>query len=369
MSVQVESFISVIAQHANLGDLVIRRNATNWARAHSERTHILATAMPAHYLDAYAFTDDCVVHSSSRSFLQALSASGRAGRSSLVFAPGPSRTPQNAKELARSASNILMARIARARGGSAIALGRAARAGSFRPGLLLERRFIESLDAYYARDRLTALEVGTPTRTIPDIALVDESSAATTRDYLALSFRYDHTPAPAELSSVLRFAEDRGLRVALVTQVRMDNDVHARLANALHIDHVDWPTHRPHGEQLRRVREIYSASEVVVTNRLHAALFGVVEGALPAVHPGAGSKKAIQTLSEYFPSLVSSSALLPPIDLGDYRRAFSGELAATRTRLNNGLSDARKIAVRNVRQVFDHSRRGSAHGPAGGVHA
>lgn len=342
----VESFISVVAQHSNLGDLVIRRNATDWARAHSSRTHVLATGMPTAYLDAYAFSEDCVVHTSAPGFLKALAEKGWEGTSSLVFAPGPGRTPQNAKEFTRTLSNVSMARTARMRGGSAIALGRAARAGASSAGLRLERRFIRSLDAYFARDRITGEQLDLQTRTIPDVALSDTGFQGGQRDYLAMSFRYDHAPDPAILAPVLGFAADHGLRPILVTQVRMDNEVHATLAEALQIDHLDWPENGTHQEQLGRVQDIYRASRFVVTDRLHAALFATVQGALPAIHEGSGSTKARQTLSEYFPSIIASLDLVAEADLVGYAERFGTELESTRSRLNDGLADARELVTR-----------------------
>lgn len=101
------------------------------------------------------------------------------------------------------------------------------------------------------------------------------------RRYLAVSMRSDR-PIPPEpwFEALLAVARSRGLEPLVVSQVRRDNELGAEIARRLGAQLIAWDD-ASHIEQERTVRQSYRQSALVVSDRLHALVIGLTEGAVP----------------------------------------------------------------------------------------
>jgi hypothetical protein len=116
------------------------------------------------------------------------------------------------------------------------------------------------------------------------------------RPLLAVSVRYNgRRPDGRWLAALRRLAEIRGLEVVAVAQIERDGPLAEELAAELGGTALLWdgPDHRA---QELKLREVYRRSLLVVTDRLHAAVIGLTEGALPIVIADAENSKAVRTL-------------------------------------------------------------------------
>ena len=128
-------------------------------------------------------------------------------------------------------------------------------------------------------DRTTGL-VGGAAKRVPDLAFGERFKASVDRSQIALSFRSDRMPSIAMLQRATEMIRHAGYRPVFVTQVARDDALHAQAARELGVDAVLWER-RTHAEQLARVRSTYSASVSVVSDRLHALIFGIQALAYP----------------------------------------------------------------------------------------
>lgn len=117
----------------------------------------------------------------------------------------------------------------------------------------------------------------------PDWAFREGSSGSDRpRTHVALSYRGDRQGLSlTTLDAVATWADARGLKPIVVTQVRRDAEYNKHIAAALDCAHV-YP-----GEDAdilsieRAARETYGRAEIVLSDRLHALIIGASCGALP----------------------------------------------------------------------------------------
>lgn len=169
------------------------------------------------------------------------------------------------------------------------------------------------------------------------------------RRVLALSLRGDRPPPPAAWVEELRrvVTDDLDATVLVVVQVRRDAERNAWLAKELGAELIEWPADVDHAEQERRVRAVYARATWIASNRLHAVIMAVTEGAVPLDMVPDQSHKVPRALA------VVDLALLPvdgageriEADQTDVRRA----LVSGRERLQ-GLAKA-------IRRVSGGGRR------------
>jgi polysaccharide pyruvyl transferase WcaK-like protein len=232
------------------------------------------------YVDAFDFPEKSLVYSSRLRWGVAFAWALAKGRASFVFPPGP--YPLTSRRAAfRSRVSALIAGAVRARGGASITAGKSVRGNDAR-AVRAERALVTRSSLYVVRDLLSSEALGVPLRHAPDIALLEEPSTSDSgqRRVVSLSVRYDRILDTRVLGDIVAWAATVGLDVTLVSQVRRDDKQHGELARSHGLDAVLWEsaTHRDHTE---RVKAAYRASALVITDRLHAAIFGINEGAVP----------------------------------------------------------------------------------------
>ena len=115
----------------------------------------------------------------------------------------------------------------------------------------------------------------------PD-ALVPCARSSETRDQLTVALRFDRPyPQRPWFDGVTDFCGRANLRPVVVTQVRRDREVAARLAKDLQADFVDWNADESHVEQERKLRAVYRRCRVSISDRLHVLIVSMTEGAIP----------------------------------------------------------------------------------------
>lgn len=169
----------------------------------------------------------------------------------------------------------------KARGGKIIWLGAAIR--STKPGFTAPFIWLaRSASMLRWRDTASSEILGVAAPTMPDWAFaLTAQGSSKTRDRLAVSLRFDREPPSTEwIRSVPALAERLGLRIVTVAQVERDAPLARRLADLWQCETLGW-TSDSHAVQEHAVRELYSRSAAVISDRLHALVIAGTEGAVP----------------------------------------------------------------------------------------
>jgi polysaccharide pyruvyl transferase WcaK-like protein len=112
----------------------------------------------------------------------------------------------------------------------------------------------------------------------PDSALSQDASG---RRRLAVSIRYNGQQPDADWIRNLRaLARTLDLSVVVVAQILRDGPLAEQLAEELGGEALVWDG-PDHATQEEKLRSVYRESLLVVTNRLHAAVMALTEGAVP----------------------------------------------------------------------------------------
>lgn len=294
-------FCTISAQHDNLGDIVIRQRMIDMITHSSVEVHVSVASMPADYLDAFSLPADAHVYRSSRSFIGAFLHAALRNKTSIVFPPGPYPVTTTRGAL-RGLASVFLSRVARVRGGASITLGKAVR-GRHRGAVLVERLLVRSSDVYTTRDEISAAHIGVDVTAVPDLSLLARPHGEPPKRYVVMSFRSDKTVSVDFVRAVGDWSRGVGLEPIFVTQVRRDERNHQALADASGAQHLAWAD-KTHRQQMNAIMAIYAHAAVVVSDRLHSALLGVLGGAVPvAVCTPDEPSKIVDALSGILPCL------------------------------------------------------------------
>lgn len=303
-------FCSVAAQHDNLGDIQIRRTILSYFSNRGYRLYVFIGSMPSEYVAAFEFSGDSILIRSKFEFIWTVLKVGRRGEGSLLFAPGPHKLVNSPRGVAKAIGMLIAVIFTRLSGGESFSLGRAFRGRAH--VARFSERFISRLStAYSVRDCVSSRYLGQEAQVIPDLAFsaVQSWAAAEDRPLVAISVRSDSCVDEEALSGLVRMSQEANMEVIFVSQVRRDDEQHRKLAFRFGVESVVWGENT-HSEQWKRVLDVYSKAYAVVSNRLHALLFGVAQGAFPVELAVDESDKISSTLEPWLPMPV-------PIHLGE----------------------------------------------------
>ncbi|WP_135849752.1 glycosyltransferase [Serinibacter arcticus] len=335
-------FISVASQRDNLGDSLLRRPLIAAGQA-CGTCHVYVGEGAEDWTNLGLRSVDRL-YTDRRKWMFALARSAVLRRTTLLLNAGellPDR-----RFLVSRALLLPVILASRARGGRLIHAGFGLRDPNAKVPAIA--RLIASLsDVATWRDEASRSAAGIGT-VAPDWAFGEGASPEhvserhheqSDRRVLALSLRGDRPPPPAAwLDEVRRVvSEDLDATVVVVVQVRRDGDRNAWLAKELGAELIDWPEEADHAEQERRVRSVYSRATWIGSNRLHAVIMAVTEGAVPLDLVPDQSQKVPRALA------VVDLALLPAQGARERVKAdqtdVRGALASGRKRLT-GLATA-----------------------------
>lgn len=298
----LEAFVSCVAQHDNLGDLVIRRTVVRWLAESCHTPHVLVEGMPKGFVDGLQLEVPTVLYRSRVRWLAALARSAARGPIALVFTPGPQSLTVTTSQVWHALVNLMLAQLVTLRSGTVLKIGRSIEPGSLFM-LALERSLARRISMYTVRDEQSKRTLQIPHVAVaPDVAwnagleseLVD---GTVPRFRLAMSFRSDRSFDRRAVVNLVEEARRRDLVPTLVTQVRRDDALHRRLAEELGCDLIHWPVDRYHRLQLRAVLRAYQESVLVVSNRLHSVIFGMIAGGTPLALTSSSDTKIRRTLA------------------------------------------------------------------------
>lgn len=273
-------FVNPSGQRDNLGDSVLRRAYLDALRRHGELHVYVGT--DAGYISGLGVNASDIRYASKRDWLRTGLASRR---HRTVFAFNAGEYVLDRRFLVNSLWHSAFVAVSRLSGGGSVALGIALRAGQ--PGWARQylRGMLHPLRAVTWRDPDSKRAIGTGS-VVPDWAFALGTDAALlredgSRDVIAVALRGDRPfPGEAWLQVVRTLAEQHGAEVVVVNQMQADAERCAELAAGLGGRVLDW-SDASHAEHEEVVRALYRRSIAVVSDRIHALILGLTEGAVP----------------------------------------------------------------------------------------
>lgn len=293
-------YISLCAQVGNLGDVVIRRNCLRaLVASHDEPIIAFAGDMPNDYIDFFDIDKKGVtVVRSPRHFLGMMLADLSKGNSEVVMAPAPFVAGVSLKSDLKHQALTAILKASSRRGNSVLVLGRAVR-GKSKLGISAENRLLSAASTYVTRDTVTrnVLSQSSNVYEAADMAFYDAPVApAAEAHQWAISLRFDRPLNLLVLERAIEMLRQREMKPIFVSQVKMDVDRHDYLAQRFGVEHLTWPAKTGYVGQYQRVMNVYAQSAGVLSDRLHALVFGMLRSAVPVAWCNRGDNKLLPTV-------------------------------------------------------------------------
>lgn len=277
--------------YKNVGDALIRRRALSWAREVGPVTVLLGGSPSKAWSEALGLTDDDTILRSKSRWVRA--AVSRSSRPVLFIEPGEFNTDR--RFLSFHAFMLSVALLVRLRAGAVAQMPRSlARRSPL--GTMLYRSTLGRRSSVLWREKPSWTFFREKGHVVPDIAFDDPDSAATTsqpRDLMVVSTRSDRPSLDdRHLLWIKAFAADHGLSLVTVSQVAEDDSRTVELARVLEARTVLWGLNSSN-EQEALVRDLYSRSVLVISDRLHVLVLAALHGASPTeIVPAPNGKAA-----------------------------------------------------------------------------
>lgn len=276
-------FVWATGQDDNLGDSALRRAYLSALRDLGSLTVWHGPASPGFIAGLGIMQDDRTTASYQSWFVSAVIS---AARQRTFIAINAGEVPVSRRGAARIVTLIPLILFAQARRGGGVWMG----AGIPKPGsgkvLALPYRVLASVCREVGvRDESSTAVVGNQTL-MPDWAFalgteVADWVAPSERPLITAVLRGDRgKPSDEWLAWFKKLSSELGLSPAVVVQVRRDYVRAQELSSLFAGDYLAWFVD-DHAEHEATVREVYRRSSVVVSDRLHALIFGATEGAVP----------------------------------------------------------------------------------------
>ena len=325
-------FLSVDAQHQNLGDVLLRREMVRLLQPFG-KLHILAKQSPPQYIQALEVPGDSVVYRSAMRWLLALGRVTVLHRVLLIYSPGPQRLSDSPRHIGAELMRILLTTALKVAGSSAVKLGRSFE-GRDPVMSSLVRIHNQVLSLCTCRDSRSAIVLRNRCAVFPDLVLATgDVRPAFSGEYIAISLRYDGSIDVELLAATLtRLAASLGLRPLVVNQVAYDAPIGQRLADLLGANLIG--NEQSTEGRIRETANAYRMASVVVSDRLHALVTGMTYGAIPVPLASGPMEKVSSALAEI-------GLHAPARSLEDLARIGPDDLSALRLRTAQALTLAR----------------------------
>ncbi|HYI34702.1 MAG TPA: polysaccharide pyruvyl transferase family protein [Glaciibacter sp.] len=274
-------FVSVLGQVDNVGDTVLRRAYLDALRP-AGQLQVYVGERDSSYLSGLGLAETDVLVRSRSQWRRAISRASLREASVYAFNAGEMEVRRTyAMQYVRLAPLLAGLRL---RGGHVIHAGFGVRRPTgWRIPIALTLRMADIVSWRDTESR-AAMGLG---RVAPDWAFaagspdVELAGNDDARQQLAVSIRYNgKRPDATWVQSVSALADALGLSIVVVAQILRDGPLATELAGELGGEAAVWEG-PDHATQEEKLRSVYRRSRILVTNRLHAAVMALTEGALP----------------------------------------------------------------------------------------
>ncbi|QHC67099.1 hypothetical protein GSU68_11345 [Rathayibacter sp. VKM Ac-2759] len=335
-------FVNPSGQKDNLGDSVLRRGYLNALRSQGE-LHVFAGSHAGYVSGLHLDPQDVVYHSRRSWLLAALGRTGRGG--TMAFAMNAGEWVLDGRFLVNSTWQTALLLRSRLSGARSAALGIAVRREQSRLGRAYFRSILRLVQTVSWRDPESRddLHLG---EVAPDWAFAlgsaeDHLRPLEVRRSIAVVLRGDRpSPGPTWIAAVRALAGKLECGIVVVNQMREDEARCAELAEVLDGEILTWEPGVAHAAQEERVRAVYGDCVAVVSDRIHALILGLTEGAVPVGFTTSDPEKVRRTFAAMtdLPIAFAESEVNGPDDA--HRRAT--QLLDERESLLRSLAEARR---------------------------
>jgi hypothetical protein len=274
---------------------MLRRQAVDLLRPHGI-LHLHVGKSPTDYLVQLALPADAVVHTSTVTWLGGLIKDALLRRCALVYSPGPQFLNDSVRVLAGEVARLVLTVALRVMGLPVIRLSRSFEdSGRFATMLVMLHTRVLSLS--FLRDSRAPDPVIQRSKVLPDLAVRGARPLPEhTGTNLAVSLRFDNgMKLPLVAERISELANRLELTPLVVSQVSFDEPRQDELASLLQAKHVRVTELV---DPLNETLEVYSSAAVVLSDRLHALIFGLLNGAMPVQLNSGHPDKVSSALSE-----------------------------------------------------------------------
>jgi hypothetical protein len=295
-------FYSIVAQHENLGDFVIRRVVADWITRSSSTVYVKAVGMPDRWVEGFQDLENVIIVRSKRDWLRAVGKATVFSRPSIVLAPGPQQLSGELSPMRRQVAVLAWSALVRMRGGEVVKVGRSYPGTSPR-AVRLERWQARLSTFYSVRDSASASMIGSDRVVVhPDVAMYWHpcTSSTGTRRLVAFSLRDGQPQDKETVVDLVRTVRSAGLEPLFVSQVSTDTSWNRDMSVPLSCEFVNLADDRDPRELLAHSQETYSRCAATITNRLHVALLGLACGCVPIAYGAMGRDKVLPCLELFY---------------------------------------------------------------------
>ncbi|WP_455835208.1 hypothetical protein [Pseudarthrobacter siccitolerans] len=275
-----KTFVCLTGDYPNIGDALIRRRSLAWARQNEQKVNAFVGRAPDIWCKQIGLGSDDVVYRQEDVASWILELVRAPRRSLLVLEPGEVDLRDN--QYKWEILVLLFTLIVRLKGGVVVRPPRALR----NPGKVV--KFIHALGVrlsqYSYWREASSLSLMKTGLLAPDIGFSEPPygvSPTANRKFLTISLRgAREIPSDSWFEAVRDVAKLKGLDIVVVSQVRQDEKRSSEIALRLNGQMHNFED-RDDFEHEEYLRNIYSLSELVVSDRLHVLILAALGGATP----------------------------------------------------------------------------------------
>lgn len=331
--------------YGNIGDAVIRRRALSWV-AGIGRLHVYVGNADEQWIDQLQLPTDARVYPAGARKEWFKLALRRRRVDALLLDPGA--VPLSKHALPIELTFLLLGLLVRLRGGVVVRPPRGV-GGTHPLTLLVHRLAVRSSHVTLWRNE-KSMQIVKAGERCPDTAFQEEhlwdSADDAARDALVVSMRGKRDfPSAAWVTAVRRLASDLDLRIVCVAQVREDENRAAEIAKTLGAEHLVWGDATDLAHEAR-LRELYTRTRLVVSDRLHVTILAAVAGAYPFEVADSPSDKVSTHFAQIGVTDISFDSDAPVEEIVAAARRGISEIDALRTALGTASSELDAIESR-----------------------
>ncbi len=258
--------------------------------------HVLVGPRVSDYSAGLGLGSDDLVYDMRADWQRAALRAAIAGRVAIVSNAGEVQLNRRRTKIALA--DIPTAALVRLRGGKVVQSG----VGFRRPngGYPWQVALVTAMSGIASWRDAPSRHHGRVGQVTPDwaFAIAGSGAKAVRRDLLVVTMRGDRAvPTSAFVDAVKRICDSRNLRPVVINQVVRDLSRSRELASMLGAEFIAPWSGGPHDEFEPVLRDVYARAEFVVSDRLHALVIALTEGAVPVGATRGSVEKLDRTLA------------------------------------------------------------------------